>query len=127
MSNQIGIVDNVTVGPYPLATPISSSNEIPQDGDNYVITGDADADNLNANAQLIFKNNKLNIGDNPDPQYKLEVNGGNNEDLLLIKNQNNKGVKIKGDGVLQLTEFSSLPTPQEGGIIYSNNNFFVGI
>jgi hypothetical protein len=47
---------------------------------------------------------------------------------MLIKNSStNKGIKVDGDGIFQLIEFDSLPTAKEGGIIYSSNNFYVGL
>ena len=37
------------------------------------------------------------------------------------------GIKVTNSGTLQLFEFTSLPTAIEGGIVYNNNEFYVGL
>ena len=32
-----------------------------------------------------------------------------------------------GEGIFQIIEFSSLPTPIEGGIVFNSNNLYVGV
>jgi hypothetical protein len=47
---------------------------------------------------------------------------------MLIRNAStNTGIKVDGDGRFQLLEFSSLPSPVEGGIVYASNEFYVGM
>ena len=46
---------------------------------------------------------------------------------MLIKNSTNNGIKVQSDGVLQILEFSALPTAVDGGLAYSSSNFYVGL
>jgi hypothetical protein len=46
----------------------------------------------------------------------------------LIKRSGETQLRVDKDGVLSLKEFIDLPaTSTEGGIIYSGNNFYLGI
>jgi len=126
MSNKVRFVDNLKVGAYKTISTednINISNNI----DNYVLTATGDPNNINGEAQLIFSGSKLGIGDNPNPQAKLDIKGKFQEDLLLVKNFYNQGVEVDNEGIFKLIEFEILPTPQEGGIVYSQDNFFIGI
>ena len=52
----------------------------------------------------------------------------NDSDLFLIKRSGETQLRVDRDGVLSLKEFIDLPTTStEGGIIYSGNNFYLGI
>ena len=48
-------------------------------------------------------------------------------DLKIIKNNVDTGIKVTNDGIFQLLEFNVLPTAIEGGIVYSSNDFYVGL
>jgi predicted PurR-regulated permease PerM len=51
----------------------------------------------------------------------------NPNDLLLIKNGSDNGIKVNNEGVLQFLSQSSVPTAIGGGIYYSGSAFYVGI
>lgn len=93
--------------------------------DNYVLTATGNSNQVEGNAQLVFDGNNLGIG-GPSNGARFEINDNTSNDLLLIKNASNQGVKINNSGVLQLLEFSSLPPAVEGGIVFSSNEFFLG-
>ena len=105
-----------------------SSVDILNNVDNYVLTATGNSNQVEGNAQLVFDGNNLGIGATSTGP-RLEINDNNTgRDLLLIKNTNNQGIKVTTEGVLELIEFSSLPsTPVEGGIVYSSNEFYVGL
>ena len=46
---------------------------------------------------------------------------------MLIKNNGGAGIKVTNTGIFQLLEFNTLPTAVEGGIVYSSNEFYVGL
>jgi hypothetical protein len=56
------------------------------------------------------------------------TNPNNNEDLFLIKRGGVTQLRVDKDGLLNLKEFTSLPSNvTEGGIAYFNNNFYLGL
>ena len=105
-----------------------SSVDILNNVDNYVLTATGVSGSIEGNAQLVFDGDNLGIG-GTSTGPRLEINDNNTgRDLLLIKNTSNQGIKVTTEGVLELIEFSSLPsTPVEGGIVYSSNEFYVGL
>ena len=54
-------------------------------------------------------------------------NGSENEDVFLIKTNGDTKLKVNADGVLVFTEFNTLPTVIEGGLIYMNNELYFGL
>jgi hypothetical protein len=120
--SKIRFIDQVKVGAYKGSGGIS----IIDNQEHFLITATGDPDTLQANSQLIFKDNNLGIGES-NPQARLEILETGNKDLLLIKNVEEKGIEVNNEGVLKLTEFTELPTVVEGGITYSQNNFWFGI
>ena len=60
---------------------------------------------------------------------KINRNGtDNSDDIFLITKDNVPFVKINNEGVLTLArEFPILPTVQEGGLAYHDNNFYLGL
>lgn len=92
----------------------------------YLLTATGDPNTIQGQSELMFVNNNLGIGES-NPQARLEIYELGSKDLLLIKNNEDKGVKINNEGVFQLTEFETLPNAVEGGITYSENAFWVGI
>jgi len=58
----------------------------------------------------------------------LFVNLNGTTDLINITIQGEPKIKVNEEGVLQLKEFSSPPTPVTGGIFYSTSNeFYLGM
>lgn len=55
------------------------------------------------------------------------TNPDNNEDLFLIKRAGETQLKVDKDGILSFKEFINLPTIIEGGIVYHDNNFYLGL
>ena len=96
--------------------------------DNFVLTATGNNNQVKGNSLLVFDGNNLGIG-GTSTGPRLEINDNNTgRDLLLINNINDQGIKVTTEGVLELIEFSSLPsTPVEGGIVYSSNDFYVGL
>lgn len=121
MANKVRFVDNLKVGAYN-ANELKIFNNV----DNRVTTATGNEHELNAEENLIFSGSRLGISTST-PQAKLDISGSINEDLLLVKNFENQGIEVDNKGILKLIEFEDLPTPQEGGIIYSKDNFFIGI
>ena len=120
--SKIRFIDQVKVGAYKGSNGIEIiNNEL-----NYLLTATGDPNTIQGQSELMFVNNNLGIGVS-DPQARLEVYESGSKDLLLIKNQEDKGIKVNNEGVLQLTEFTTLPDVIEGGITYSENTFWVGI
>ena len=96
--------------------------------DNFVLTATGNNNQVKGNSLLVFDGDNLGIG-GTSTGPRLEINDNNTgRDLLLINNINDQGIKVTTEGVLELIEFSSLPsTPVEGGIVYSSNDFYVGL
>ena len=131
MANNVRFVDSLKVGSYATEQQGSggggSSLTILNNVNNYLLTATGGIETIKGNPKLIFDGTRLGIGE-ASAGARLQVSDTTSDDLMLIKNSTtNQGVKIDGDGVLQLIEFDSLPTAKEGGIIYSSNNFYVGL
>ena len=124
MANNIRFVDSLKVGAYNTQNTGGSGITINNNIDNYVLTATGNQE-IDGNANLQFDGINLGIG-GPSNGARFEINDNTSNDLLLIKNSSNQGIKIKNSGVLQLLEFSSLPTAVEGGIVFSSNEFFLG-
>lgn len=125
MSNKVRFVDNLKVGAYKVISEEQSIN-ILDNVNNYVLTATGQPNEIQAESQLIFDGANLGVG-TTTPTARIEVSDTTDSDLMLIKNANtDQGIKVNNDGVLQLLEFSTLPTAVEGGIAYSSNSFWVG-
>ena len=124
MANNIRFVGSLKVGAYNTQNTGGSGITINNNIDNYVLTATGNQE-IDGNANLQFDGVNLGIG-GPSNGARFEINDNTSNDLLLIKNSSNQGIKIKNSGVLQLLEFSSLPTAVEGGIVFSSNEFFLG-
>tara|TARA_B110000902_G_scaffold49670_1_gene56805 strand:+ start:351 stop:731 length:381 start_codon:yes stop_codon:yes gene_type:complete len=126
MASNIRFVDNLKVGAYSVSGGAGGSTVIDNNFNNYVLTATGN-DNIRGNSALQFDGVNLGIG-SPSNGARFEINDNTGRDLLLIKNASNHGIKVNSDGVLQLIEFSSLPsTAPEGGLAFSANNFYVGL
>ena len=128
MGNNVRFVDSLKVGAYAGDTPSVIGDTIIENNiDNYILTATGIPNTINGESQLRFSGGNLIIGEGSANDTRFEIIGSDNRDLLLIKNSTNSGVKINNKGVLQLLEFSSKPLAIEGGIIYSSNDFWVGV
>ena len=106
----------------------SGDVDILNNTNNFLLTATGNNNQVKGNSLLVFDGNNLGIG-GTSTGPRLEINDNNTgRDLLLINNINDQGIKVTTEGVLELIEFSSLPsTPVEGGIVYSSNDFYVGL
>ena len=122
--SDIRFIDSLNVGAYAVEDNINVLNNV----DNYVLTATG-FDNIQGEAELQFDSLNLAIGGAPSGTARLEIyHTGSIDNLMLIRNTDtNTGIKVDNIGRFQLLEFSSLPSPVEGGIVYSSNEFYVGI
>jgi len=129
--SDIRFIDSLKVGAYTLdGGDGSGGGVIIQDNiNNYVITATGYSNILQGEAQMQFDSLNLVIGGSPSGTTRLEVyHTGSVDNLMLIRNTStNTGIKVDNIGRFQLLEFSSLPSPIEGGIVYSSNEFYVGM
>jgi hypothetical protein len=127
MSN-IRFTDSLNVGAYTIE-PSSGGINILENINNYLITATGYPNIIQGEPNLQFDGLNLSIGGNSSGTVRLEVyHTGSVDSLMLIRNTStNTGIKVDGDGIFQLLEFASLPTPVEGGIVYASNEFYVGI
>ena len=104
-----------------------SSVDILNNINNYVLTATGNSNQVKGNSSFIFDGTNLGIG-GASAGARFEVNdAATGRDLMLIKNSTNNGIKVQSDGVLQILEFSALPTAVDGGLAYSSSNFYVGL
>ncbi len=124
--SDIRFIDSLNVGAYVVD---GSGVEIIENVDTYVITATGYPGIVRGNPQLQFDGLNLTIGGAPSGTTRLEVyHTGSVDDLMLIRNAStNTGIKVDNAGRFQLLEFSSLPSPVEGGIVYASNEFYVGM
>jgi hypothetical protein len=123
--SEIRFIDSLNVGAY----AVEGGIEILDNVNNYVITATGFSGIVQGESHLQFDSINLAIGGAPSGTARLEVyHTGSVDNLMLIRNADtNTGIKVDNTGRFQLLEFSSLPTPIEGGIVYSSNEFYVGI
>jgi hypothetical protein len=126
MSN-IRFIDSVNVGAYTVEG--GGGVEILDNINNYIITATGLSNTVQGSSQLQFDSLNLAIGGAPSGTARLEIyHTGSIDNLMLIRNTDtNTGIKVDNIGRFQLLEFSTLPSPIEGGIVYSSNEFYVGI
>jgi hypothetical protein len=124
--SDIRFIDSLKVGAYAVE---GGSIEIVNNVDNYVITATGYPGIIQGESQLQFDSLNLAIGGTPSGTARLEVyHTGSVDNLILIRNAStNTGIKVDNAGRFQLLEFSSLPSPVEGGIVYASNEFYVGM
>jgi hypothetical protein len=122
--SDIRFIDSLNVGAYDAGGNINVLDNV----DNYVLTATG-FDAIQGEAELQFDSLNLAIGGAPSGTARLEIyHTGSIDNLMLIRNTDtNTGIKVDNIGRFQLLEFSSLPSPVEGGIVYSSNEFYVGI
>jgi hypothetical protein len=125
--SDIRFIDSLNVGAYVIEA--TGSLNVLNNVNNYVITATGYPDIIQGEAELQFDGLNLSIGGAPSGTARLEVyHTGSVDNLMLIKNAStNTGIKVDNVGRFQLLEFSSLPSPVEGGIVYASNEFYVGM
>ena len=124
--SDIRFIDSLNVGAYAVD---GSGVEVVNNFNNYITTATGYPNIVQGEAQLQFDGLNLAIGGSPSGTARLEVyHTGSVDNLMLIRNAStNTGIKVDGDGRFQLLEFTSLPSPIEGGIVYASNEFYVGM
>ena len=125
MASNVRFVDSLKVGSYQVqnaggggGSGITINNNV----DNYLISATGNPSIINGESNLQFDGTTLTIkGD-------LVIDDqGSGANLILIQNPSGQGITVTSEGIFQLIEFSSLPTPIEGGIVLNSNNLYVGI
>lgn len=126
--SDIRFIDSLNVGAYTIDGGSGGVN-ILDNVNNYLLTATSYEGIIQGEANLQFDGLNLAIGGSPSGTSRLEVyHTGSVDNLMLIRNAStNTGIKVDSAGIFQLLEFSSLPTAVEGGIVYSSNEFYVGI
>jgi hypothetical protein len=125
--SDIRFIDSLNVGAY--IVEATGSFNVLENVNNYVITATGYPNIVQGEPNLRFDGLNLTIGGAPSGTTRLEVyHTGSVDDLMLIRNTStNTGIKVDNAGRFQLLEFSSLPSPVEGGIVYASNEFYVGM
>ena len=126
--SDIRFIDSLNVGAYTIDGGSGGVN-ILDNVNNYLLTATSYEGIIQGEANLQFDGLNLAIGGSPSGTSRLEVyHTGSVDNLMLIRNAStNTGIKVDGDGIFQLLEFASLPSPIEGGIVYASNEFYVGM
>ena len=124
MASNVRFVDSLKVGAYDSSgtggggSAITINNNV----NNYLLSATGNPNIINGEANLTFDGNTLTLkGD-----LVIEDQGAG-ADLILIQNPSGKGISVNSSGTLILTEFSSLPSAVDGGIIYFSDEFYVGL
>jgi hypothetical protein len=125
--SDIRFIDSLKVGAYTVSG--GSGVEILDNVNNYIITATGLSNTVQGEVEMQFDGLNLAIGGAPSGDARLEIyHTGSVDNLMLIRNTDtNTGIKVDNIGRFQLLEFSILPSPVEGGIVYSSNEFYVGI
>lgn len=124
MASNVRFVDSLKVGAYDSSgtggggSTITINNNV----NNYLLSATGNPNIINGEANLTFDGNTLTLrGD-------LVIDDqGSGADLILIQNPSGKGISVNSSGTLILTEFSSLPSAVDGGIVYFSDEFYVGL
>ena len=124
MASNVRFVESLKVGAYDSSgtggggSAITINNNV----NNYLLSATGNPNIINGEANLTFDGNTLTLkGD-------LVIDDqGSGADLILIQNPSGKGLSVNSSGTLILTEFSSLPSAVDGGIVYFSDEFYVGL
>ena len=124
----VRFIDSLKVGAYAVegtGTSINVGNNV----NNYVLTATGEEDTIKGEPELVFDSVNLSIGGEPSGIARLEItHTGSVDNLLLIKNTDtNTGIQVNNAGIFQLLEFSTLPTAVAGGLIYGEDEFWIGV
>ena len=122
MASNVRFVDSLKVGAYQTEGSgggggITINNNV----NNYLLSATGNPNVINGESNLQFDGQTLTVTGN------VTITDTSGDDLILIKNGSDQGIKVTSEGVLQLINFSSLPTAVAGGMAYSSNEFYVGI
>ena len=123
MPSNVRFVDSLKVGAYNAqgtgggGSSLTINNNI----NNYLLSATGNPNIINGEANLQFDGQTLAVNGN------VTINDDSGNDLILIKNASDQGIKVTSEGTLQLIEFSSLPSVIEGGIVYASDEFYVGL
>ncbi len=130
MASNVRFVDSLKVGAYQVQNSSGGGGggiTINNNVNNYLLSATGNPNVINGESNLQFDGTSLSIGGAPSgPRLEITDNGSG-QDLLLIKNASNQGIRVTNEGVLKLISFNSLPTAIEGGIVYSSNEFYLGL
>lgn len=122
MASNVRFVDSLKVGAYQTEGSgggggITINNNV----NNYLLSATGNPNVINGESNLQFDGQTLTVAGN------VTITDTSGDDLILIKNGSDQGIKVTSEGVLQFINFSSLPSAVAGGIAYSSNEFYVGI
>ena len=122
MASNVRFVDSLKVGAYQTEGSgggggITINNNV----NKYLLSATGNPNVINGESNLQFDGQTLTVAGN------VTITDTSGDDLILIKNGSDQGIKVTSEGVLQLINFSSLPSAVAGGIAYSSNEFYVGI
>ena len=124
MASNVRFVDSLKVGAYDSSgtggggSAITINNNV----NNYLLSATGNPNIINGEANLTFDGNTLTL------KVDLVIDDkGSGADLILIQNPSGKGLRVNSSGTLILTEFSSLPSAVDGGIVYFSDEFYVGL
>jgi len=130
MASNVRFVDSLKVGAYQVQNSSGGGGggiTINNNVNNYLLSATGNPNVINGESNLQFDGTSLSIGGAPSgPRLEITDNGSG-QDLLLIKNASNQGIRVTNEGVLKLINFNSLPTAIAGGIVYSSNEFYLGL
>ena len=129
MASNVRFVDSLKVGAYQVQNSSGGGGggiTINNNVNNYLLSATGSPNVINGESNLQFDGTSLSIGGAPSgPRLEITDNGSG-QDLLLIKNIDNHGIKVTNEGIFQLINFNSLPSAVKGGVIYSSNEFYLG-
>lgn len=122
----VRFIDSLKVSAYAVEENGTNIN-IGSNVNNYVLTATGQDDIISGEPQLQFDGLNLGIG-GASAGARFEINSSNSSDLMLIRNASTgQGIKVDSTGILQLLEFSTLPTAVAGGFIYGEDEFWIGV
>ncbi len=124
MASNVRFVDSLKVGSYQVQNTGGGSGGITINNnvDNYLLSATGNPSIINGESNLQFDGSTLTLKGN------LVIDDqGSGANLILIQNPSGQGITVTSEGIFQIIEFSSLPTPIEGGIVFNSNNLYVGI
>ena len=123
----VRFIDSLKVGAYSAENAEGGGVIIDNNINNYILTATGDTNRINGEPQLQFDGLNLGIG-GASAGSRFEINSNNSSDLMLIRNASTgQGIKVNSTGILQLLEFSTLPTAVAGGFIYGEDEFWIGV
>ena len=106
-------------------TPLSSTTVVSTGGDTGTGSGLDDDWTINDTFLVNSENRDVQIN---NAYLSVDIGDTKSNDILLIKKEGDAKLRVNNDGILQLKVFDSLPgTAIDGGIIFNNGDFYVGL